>query len=198
MGIDSTERKISFIGGGLALVLAAIFVPHLLHNTKVVDTAKLTSAHRCPTGYTLASDVCQRSHLAHPSAYVLQFLLIVVFGVAMVLFAHRSKRSGVAVCALFLGLALGTFGLPFLFLGGWLIIRALRLQKYGDPTFAGSNRRAREKAQVRRAERAGGARSPTKSKTRASARGSSRKAPPQPTGPAPSKRYTPKQKPRKR
>ena len=198
MGIDSTERKISFIGGGLALVLAAIFVPHLLHNSKVIDTAKLTSLHQCPTGYKLVSAVCQRSHLAHPSAYVLQFLLIIVFGAAMVLFALRAKRSGVAVCALFLGLALGTFGLPFLFLGGWLIIRALRLQKYGDPTFAGSNRRAREKAQARRAERAGGVRAPIKSTTRAAARRSSRKAVPQPTGPAPSKRYTPKQKPRKR
>jgi hypothetical protein len=197
MGIDAIERKISFIGGGLALVLAAIFVPHLLHNTTVIDTAKLTNLHQCPTGYKLVNAVCQRSRIAHPSAYVLQFLLIVVFGAAMVLFTQRSKRSGVAVCALFLGLALGTFGLPFLFLGGWLIIRAFRLQKYGDATFAGSNRRAREKAIARKAGRTAPARSSTKGASRSTARRSSKGAV-QPSGPAPSKRYTPKQKPRKR
>ena len=83
MGIDGTERKISYIGGGLALLLAAIFVPHLVHNTKVIDTAKLTSLHRCPTGYKLVGAVCQHSRIAHPSAYVLQFLLIIVFGAAI-------------------------------------------------------------------------------------------------------------------
>ncbi len=197
MGIDTTERKISFIGGGLALVLAAIFIPHLLHNTTVIDTAKLTKLHQCPTGFHLVNAVCQRSRIAHPSAYVLQFLLIIVFGVAMVLFTQRSKRSGVAVCALFLGLALGTFGLPFLFLGGWLIIRAFRLQKYGDATFAGSNRRAREKAVARRAARTTPTRSSAKGARRTTTRASSKGAV-KPSGPVPSKRYTPKQKPRKR
>ena len=197
MGIDATERKISFVGGGLALVLAAIFIPHLLHNTTVIDTAKLTTLHHCPTGYKLVNAVCQRPRIAHPSAYVLQFLLIIAFGAAMVLFTKRSKRSGVAVCALFLGLALGTFGLPFLFLGGWLIIRAFRLQKYGDATFAGSNRRAREKAIARRAGRTTPTRSSAKGASRSATRGSTKGAI-KPSGPAPSKRYTPKQKPRKR
>jgi hypothetical protein len=197
MGIDATERKISFIGGGLALVLAAIFVPHLLHDTTVIDTVKRTTLHHCPTGYKLVSAGCQRPRIAHPSAYVLQFLLIIAFGAAMVLFAKRSKRSGVAVCSLFLGLALGTFGLPFLFLGGWLIIRAFRLQKYGDATFAGSNRRAREKATERRAGRTTPARSSAKGASRSATRGSSKSAV-KPSGPAPSKRYTPKKKPRKR
>ena len=76
----------------------------------------------------------------------------------------------------------GTGGILFMFLGGWLAIRAFRLQKYGDPTFSGSNIKARERAQERRRNR--GVR--TKSPTTGSASGTARATP------APSKRYTPK------
>lgn len=190
VGIDATERKISFIAGGLAIVLAALFLPHLLRNSTVTDTLK-PKHNQCLVGYHLVKGACSRTHVAHPSAYFLQFGLILAFGIAMVVFAQRSRRSGVAMSALFLGLALGTVGLPFLFLGGWLIIRALRLQKYGDASFAGSNRRAREKAQAKRAGR-----STASSTGRTSSRGS--KTGLKPSGPAQNKRYTPKQKPRKR
>jgi hypothetical protein len=168
-------------------------VPHLLHNTTVIDTAKLNALHLCPSGYHLLSGACQRARLTQPSSWIPQFAEIIVFGAVLVLFAKRSKRSGVAVCALFLGLALGTIGLPFLFLGGWLIIRALRLQKYGDASFTGANRRAREKAKAKREGRV----TQTKGSLRTSSRRSS-KTPTKVTGPAPSKRYTPKQKLRKR
>lgn len=193
MGMDEIERKVSYAAGGVALILAAFLVPHLLHNTTVVDTVKLNARHHCPTGYHVVSGACQRASLTKPSAWIPQFAEIIVIGAVLVLFAKRAKRSGVAVCALFLGLALGTVGLPFLFLGGWLIIRALRLQRYGDASFAGANRRAREKAKAKREGRV----VQSKSSSRSSGRGSS-KTPVKVTGPAPSKRYTPKQKPRKR
>ncbi len=195
MGLDSIERKVSFVAGGIALVLAAVLLPHILHDTTVIDSAKLTKLHQCPTGFHLVNSACQRSRLTHPSDWLPQFLEIIIFGAVLVFFAFRAKRAGVAVCGLFLGLALGTVGLPFLFLGGWLIIRALRLQKYGDATFAGSSRRAREKARAKRGDRTT---STSRGTARASARGASKNAAAKPSGPAPSKRYTPKQKPRKR
>jgi hypothetical protein len=193
MGMDDIERKISYAAGGIALILAIFLLPHLLHDTTVTDSAKLNARHLCPTGYHVVSGACQRARLTHPSSWIPQFAEIIVFGAVLVLFAKRSKRSGVAVCALFLGLALGTIGLPFLFLGGWLIIRALRLQKYGDASFTGANRRAREKAKAKREGRV----SAPKGSSRSGARSSS-KTPARATGPAPSKRYTPKQTPRKR
>lgn len=193
LGMDEIERKVSFAAGGIALILAVFLVPHLLHNTYVIDTAKLNVLHKCQSGYHLVSGACQRTRLTHPSAWIPQFAEIIIFGAALVLFAKRAKRSGVAVCALFLGLALGTIGLPFLFLGGWLIIRAFRLQKYGDATFSGANRRAREKAKAKREGRVIDSKGTTRSGTRRSS-----KSPIKMTGPAPSKRYTPKQNPRKR
>lgn len=189
LGIDKVERNISFIAGAIALVLALIISPHLFKNTWVTDTLKPGKLNACVKGYhfVASSGLCSRTRLTHPSDWVPQFLEILLVGIAIVAFAWWRKRAGVAVSALFLGLALGTVGLPFLFLGGWLIIRALRLQKYGDASFRGSSAQARDMAKSKRANRKASPRdkAPT---------GESRAAAP----PSPSKRYTPKQTPRKR
>jgi hypothetical protein len=189
LGIDKTERAISLIAGAIALVLSLIISPHLFKNTNVIDKLSPTKQHTCLAGYHLVNSMCERTRLTHPSDWLPQFLEILLIGLAIVAFAWWRKRAGVAASALFLGLALGTVGLPFLFLGGWLIIRALRLQKYGDASFRGSSAQAREMAQAKRAGRATRVKGePASSSTRSAA------AP----APAPSKRYTPKQRSRKR
>ena len=111
------------------------------------------------------------------------------------MFALLRKRVGVAFVGLFLGLAIGTIGLPFLMLGGWLVIRALRLQKYGDATFAGSSLRAREMA---KAKKEGRSLAPSTAKSAKSAKGAKTTAPSGPKPPSASKRYTPKQRTRRR
>ena len=178
MGLDNLERKISFVLGTIALVLAAILVPHLLHDTWVTDTAKPLAGKSCPTHYELVRGVCTYTHLTHPSAWLPQFLEILLIGLALIGFTWRRKRAGVAAAALLLGLALGTAGLPFILGGGWLIVRAFRLQKYGDASFSGSSRRAREISAERRAQR----RAPTPSTPSPATRRT----------PDASKRYTPK------
>ena len=189
LGIDKIERSISFIAGAIALVLALVISPHLFKNTWVTDTLKPGKLNACVNGYHFvkSSALCSRTRLTHPSDWVPQFLEILLVGIAIVAFAWWRKRAGVAVSALFLGLALGTVGLPFLFLGGWLIIRALRLQKYGDASFRGSSAQAREMAKTKRSNRK------TSPRGKAPASGTQSATPP-----SPSKRYTPKQAPRKR
>jgi hypothetical protein len=187
LGIDKMERGVSFVAGSIALLLALIISPHLFKNSYVTDTLKPSKAHTCIAGYHLVASTCSRTRLTHPSDWLPQFLEILIVGIAIIAFAWWRKRAGVAVGALFLGLALGTVGLPFLFLGGWLIIRALRLQKYGDATFRGSSAQAREMGKVRRQEK-GTSKKALKSKA----------ATPNVAPPSPSKRYTPKQQPRKR
>lgn len=185
LGIDTLEQKVAYVGAFVAAALAAIIVPHLLKNTLVTDTAKLTAAKTCPTHYHLVHNVCQYTHLTHPADWLPQFLEIIILGAAVAFFAYRRKRAGVAVAALIMGLALGVAGLPFLLIGGWLVVRAFRLQKYGDASFSGSSKRAREMSQARKAARATRTTAPATD-------GSSRNLP------APSKRYTPKQRPRRR
>jgi hypothetical protein len=203
MGIDRTERRVAFIAGGLALVLAALFTPHLYKNTWITETAKPVRGHTCaaPYHWNTVLKTCSHLRLTHPSDWLPQFILIVLMAAAIVVFAYLRKRVGVAFAGFFLGLALGTVGLPFLILGGWLLLRALRLQRYGDPSFFGSSRIARDQAQAKRAgreptpRRAGREPNPrrTRRKESETAAVASR-----PVAPSASKRYTPKRPPRKR
>lgn len=191
LGLDKTERVVSLIAGAIAMILAAVEFPNLLHNRHIIETLKY-KGQICPAGYKHVVTQCQKSVLVHPSYWLPQFLLIVVFGVGLIVFALLHKRVGVVTTGLILGLALATAGLPFIFVAGWLIIRAFRLQKYGDATFRGSNQRAKQVASERRAS---GSSPRSRSK---SAVGDGPTVPGHTAPPTASKRYTPKQKPRKR
>ncbi len=190
MGLDNLERKFSFAGSGIALILAIFFIPHLVKNTTITVTAKALKSGACPTNFHLIKGVCSRHEITHPSYWIPQFLVFVVVGAALFAFSYWRKRPGVIVASFLLGLATGSAGIFFLALGAWLAVRAFRLQKYGDPTFRGSNVKARERALERRANRG------TRSK---STRSSAATSPPNSgrSAPAPSKRYTPK-KPNRR
>jgi hypothetical protein len=182
MGIDELERKASFVAGGLALILAAVLSPHLFKNTTVIDKLTPSKSNTCTAGYHLVGSMCQKATITTPSDWLVQFLEILVIGAFILFFAYRRKRAGVAVASLLLGLALGSVGVGFLFFGGWLIVRALRLQKYGEASFFASSRKAREVSQAKREARAGSTRT----------RGAKVSAPAASHAPAPSKRYTPK------
>ncbi len=208
MGIDTTERRVGFVAGAIALVLAGLFTPHLYKNTWITETAKPIKGKTCaaPYDWNTVQKTCTHLKLTHPSDWLPQFILIAVMAIAIIVFTYLRKRVGVAFAGFFLGLALGSVGFPFLILGGWLLLRALRLQRYGDPTFFGSSRAAREQAQAKRANRAVVPREPrTPAATRSRSRTRSRKGDSdtaaiaaRPVTPEPSKRYTPKKPPRKR
>ncbi len=184
MGIDELERKASFVAGGLAIILAAVLSPHLFKNTTVIDKLTPSKANTCTTGYHLVGSMCQKVTVTTPSDWLVQFLEILVIGAFILFFAFRRKRAGVAVASLLLGLALGSVGVGFLFFGGWLIVRALRLQKYGEASFFASSRKAREMGQAKKEARAGSTRT----------RGAKVSVPGTTHVPAPSKRYTPKKR----
>ena len=180
MGLDNLERKFSFGGAGIALILALFFIPHLVKNTTITVTSKALRSGACPSHYSLVKGACLRHEVTHPTYWVPQFLVFIVVGGAILAFSYLRKRPGVIVGSFLLGLATGSAGIFFLALGAWLSVRAFRLQKYGDPTFRGSNIKARERAQQRRASNS------SKSTTSKSSMSTTRVTPP------PSKRYTPK------
>jgi hypothetical protein len=188
MGLDKIERGSALIAAGLALVLALISAPRLFKNTIITATATPSKTNTCTKGYLLVKSVCDKHIITHPSYWLPQFLLILVVGFGLAAFAHFRRRVGVIVLSLLLGLALGRVGLIFLIFGGWLIIRAFRLQRYGDATFAGSGARAREVSKARR---------------EAKKEGRTYNSPdtiiaPLPKPPTESKRYTPKKPPRRK
>jgi len=124
MTLQRGERILSYATGAIALLFA--IVAQIL-----ISVGKTTKSSR--------------------SGHELVVALLVVFAVALLVFARKSKRAGVIFCNMFLLLILGIAnGAVFLFSGGYLMIRALRLQRYGDATFAGSSKIARERAKARK------------------------------------------------
>jgi hypothetical protein len=186
-GIDALERKIGFGAAAVALVAGLAYIPHLLKNTYITDTAKYVKGKSCPSGYHLVTSTCEKAQLTHPSYWLPQFFLIIVMSIAIFAFTFRKTRVGIIFASLFLGLASGTIGFVFLLFAAWLGIRAWRLHKYGDASFSGSGKRAKQMAQERKVARASGVKVP---------RGSA----PVKTVPRPeaSKRYTPKKPVRKK
>jgi hypothetical protein len=192
MGLDNFERGVGLFAGVIALILSALYINRLRHNTNLIVTSPLTKSKHCTKaaldqGYTMVHLFCEKTVLTHPSHWWPQFLLIFIVGLAIIGFSLWRKRVGVAVCGFLLGLALGVAGIVFLFLGGWLVVRAFRLQKYGDATFAGSGRAAREINQEKRAAKREGREPRTRSK-----KNDVVITPPKPVE---SKRYTPKKPP---
>ncbi len=197
MGLDNLEQKIGYAGAAVSVLLALVFIPRLLKNTFLTVTSNPTAKNVCAKGYHLVGSQCQKRELTHPSAWIIQFVVFLLFGVAIAAFSYYRRRPGLIVATMLLGFAsqplLATTtptGVVFLAFGSWLLIRAYRLHKYGDATFKGSNVRARERAQERRVARAAGSGRVTRS-SRAS-RSSSTPTTTTVRTPAASKRYTPK------
>ncbi len=184
--MDNLERKVGYVAALVAAALAAVILPHLLTTTVATHNESLPTTG-CVSPYHLVKGICTWDQVTHPLDWLPQFLEIILLAGAIALFTKRRRRAFVAGSALLLGLALGNAGFPFILVGGWYIVRAFRLQKYGDASFMGSSKRARELSEQRRAERkAQRAAGPTVGPQRRAA------------APAPSKRYTPKKPTRRK
>ena len=115
-------------------------------------------------------------------------MTFLVLSIGLLIFIRLKKRAALIVIGFILGFAGGnvTVGIVPVAYAAWLLLRAFRLNRYGDPSFAGSSRMAKEQAKARREGRV--IETTTTSEVIAGPR----------TPPPPSKRYTPKKKPRKR
>ena len=190
LGLDNFERTISLVGAGTALIFALATIVEWARNAATIITQAPSKTNTCAKGFHLVKTLCQEVTHTSRSEWEVRVLFIAVVALCILFFALRRKRAGVACFAIFLGLGLGiSTGLVFFLLGAWLIVRAYRLQKYGDASFFGSNRVAKETGQAKRADRA----------TRASAKNETAPALSKSTAPpSASKRYTPKKPPRRR
>jgi hypothetical protein len=190
--MDQIERRVSLFGVGIAMIVSLVSLAAWIKTSPVITTQKYVKGKACPSAYPKhVGQFCEHILKASDSYWATRFLFIFVVAVLILFFTLRRKRAGVACFSVFLGIGLGIAGVVFVFLGAWLIVRAFRLQRYGEASWSGSNRAAKEMAQARKEGR-----DPRPKSSSAPA------APAAPAGPvAPpsaSKRYTPKQKPRKR
>jgi hypothetical protein len=196
MGMDDTERKISIFGVVVAILVSLVPAYEWINKSALVTTQKVVKGKACPATFHLKGQLCEHVLKNAQSHWAIQFLFGFVVALIILFFALRRKRAGVACFSLFLGIGLGVSGVVFVFLGGWLIVRAFRLQRYGDPTWSGSNKIAREMAKAKREGRDPTPQTTSKSTSASDSKPALTTRPAAP--PAPSKRYTPKQRPRKR
>jgi hypothetical protein len=190
--MDKIERNVSFFGAAIAVVISLVSLYGWVKKSPVITTQKYVKGKPCPKAYPSHHlEFCEHILKESSSYWATRFFFVFVVALLLLFFAWRRKRAGVACFACFLGIGLGVAGVVFVFLGAWLIVRAFRLQRYGEATWSGSNKIAREMAQARREGRDATPKPPKSSAAPAPAPGPV--APP-----SASKRYTPKQRPRKR
>ena len=182
LGMDNLERGLSYFAAFIALVSAAFILPKFLSGktTYLTQTAKPSSQHTCAKGFTLVAKLCEKSVAQTHSYWAFLLFASAAMGLLIVFAAWRRNRPLVIVLTLLLGTASGSAGFLFLALGGWLLIRAFRLNRYGTSSMKAANQMARERARTRTPRAKRGAVSEVSSPT-----------------PAPSKRYTPKKRPRR-
>jgi hypothetical protein len=187
--LDDTERKFGFGAAILAVAIAVLFIPSLLHDTKQTYTAKVVKGV-CPPFYPPpVHGTCTRIVVQHPSDFVLRFILLMVLGLLLLAAVWASKRTLVMFMSFLTGLAAGTLGLLLIFYGGWLVLRSWRVQRYGTT----NSKEIRTISTERAAERSAGRREAKKAKGTTQVPPSPGKSPV-----TPSKRYTPRAKPRRR
>lgn len=143
--IDSTERKIGYAGAALAGVIGIIrYLPYVISpNTPEQKTVPPIKGHSCAAGFRYekvsGSFTCLGNVIYPRHTWILLMAIILVFAAAMFIAARIGRRAALAFTTLMAGLALEAvvqtiLALPFVLVGGWLIVRAWRAQRYGSPT----------------------------------------------------------------
>ena len=179
-GLDSLERKFVLGLSAFGLGLSALFI-FVSQTGYRKDPSKLKNGV-CEKGWELFKNTCRQAYTMTFKEYIWQFLAILIGTVVLAVAGWRRKRVLAAFVGLMMGLMLSTVGLPFLMLGGWLFLRAWRLQRYGVAGFVASNQAARQQALERRGQRPAAGRAAT-----ATSGDDTMRRPP-----SPNKRYTPK------
>jgi hypothetical protein len=187
LNLDPRERKIGLIGSALAGAIALVTTLPYVVNPKMKVHAP-AKGHVCPVGF--AYDRLTKDCLgAYPrSHWVFEFALLAALALALFVTVRIGRRGAVGFTALLIGLAFESvasllLGIPFIAGGGWLLIRAWRVQRYGSPTASKTGPPGEKRPAPVSTER------PTRAKrTKAN----------QPAGPVANKRYTPKAPKRRR
>ena len=197
-GMDRTERQVGYIA---ALFAAAMGVLGLLIFPKnhLATQKPVHDACTPPYHFNTSTKVCENL----VSNQLLTIAAVsVVFAVAIALSVRFNRRIAATFSALLSGVAFTSFsisvGAPLLIFGGWLFLRARRIQKWGTVQ---SREVAVLAAEDRRVRKAGGTstKGMTASEYRASlAENKSARSSGSTKGPDTSKRYTPKAAPKKR
>jgi len=201
--VDARERKMGYLGSALAAILALLaFAPYVSDPSKPISQTVSRIGKSCPAHfrYVASSHTCVGNVVYPRGHWVLELIIVLFFAVALAFATRIGRRSAVAFAALFAGLAIeattgSIIGILFVFGGGWLLMRAWRVQRYGSPDARAARAAAAERSGSRGARDAPGDASPRRGlfgrrSTHQEAATAARKPP------AANKRYTPRAQPK--
>ena len=188
--IDPRERRWGLTAAAVAVIVALVAeFPGILHpkTTHAPVNVKPKGTSCAGAFYDATTKACFTLH--SKSFWVWTLCVLLLFAFALVIAVWLRRRSALGFAGLMTGLAFETtvgaiLGIPFIVFGGWLLIRAWRVQQYGSPT---ATKQTAGAAPAPRPERQPRER---KKKTELPPTGRAR--------PEASKRYTPKTPTRKR
>jgi hypothetical protein len=210
--VDQLERRIGYLGALLTVVIGLVaFAPYISDPKKRVSDQFKRVGNHCPKGFkdTVVNGVhqCTGTVTFPRSHWITELAIVILFAIFIGVATWYGRRSLVAFSLLFGGLAIvsttgSILGIVYVGAGGWLMVRAYRVQKYGTT----SGKEVAAKVAEQRAERkAAAGKSGTSSRTSSrtssgGSKGKGKKAAPtnERSKPQANKRYTPKTPPRKR
>jgi hypothetical protein len=194
--MNRAEIRLGYIAAGIAFIFSLLLtVPFMFGPSQVKQTAKISNG-KCPATYELVKGVCTHILIRQPSYYILPLIIYLIFCLAIFITVRVRRRVPASFASFLAGAAFTStsiaIGAPLLIYGGWLFVRARRIQKYGTTdsktvaTIAAEQRAARKDGTAPAPQRGSAA-------SKKSTKGSTKSSTPQA-----SKRYTPPQPKRKK
>ena len=190
--ISFMEQRVGFIAAAYAVLIGGLAL-FLMPRQSIVTAAKVNG--KCPAPYTWNAKTKACEALVNNNLTVLG-VMVGVLALALFITVKMRRRTPAAFTALLAGFAFTTtkyfsivVGAPFLFYGGWLFLRARRIQKWGTvdtkevARLAGEERLARKEGRPSKNVTAAEYREQRAAKRAGTSTSSN--------GPEPSKRYTP-------
>lgn len=184
--VDPTERRYGIVAAVLSLVVG-LFISFAVQLGLYPQHTKPTGKPpACPYGYVdqaagKAFDCLLNTHTAVDWT---RFAFMLILSAAILASVFMRRRSILAATTLLAGMAYGLLGLPFIALGGWLLVRAWRVQRFGtlNAREAASVARERRGQPRERRERGKAVEPPTSDGPRRPTTASKRYTPPKPQG----------------
>jgi hypothetical protein len=187
--LNRVEVRMGYIAAAVAVFMGG-FAILIFPRTKLLTTKPKNGS--CPAAYTLIKGTCEQ--LRHTNYWV-PVMIVMIFALAIFVSVRIRRRTPTMFSSFMAGLGLSTFGIevgaPILIYGGWLLLRARRIQKYGTTdakevaVLAGEERAARKAGKPSPQAQA-------RAKTSPGATPAKGKSAPASSVPEASKRYTPK------
>ena len=140
--LEPFERKLGYAAAVLALIFGTFYSLVGIFTTHQPLAAPVKG--KCALDYTLikgkdaagkAINICSLNP-HYKQHYVFTLIVMVVFSLSIAVAARMNRRVALAFTVLMSGFALSagaglSVAVPFILMGGWLMLRAWRMQKFG-------------------------------------------------------------------